>query len=431
MLWLYLLFAKISRPIWGLVLRRRMKRGKEDPVRYVEKLGQIATQRPAGTVLWVHALSVGEALGVMTVLRRLGEVMPEAHFLLTTVTLTSAQTFKKTGLPPRVIHQFLPADAQGPVNAFLDHWKPDAVAFAELDLWPYMLRQVRKRGLPLMMINGRVTDCSITKYQKQLGDTRRILASFDQFLVQDARSAERLKALGAPADRITTVGSLKAAADPLPDLVEPRLAFEVALAGRPVWLASSTATAEEDQLFAAHALARENIPDLLLVIAPRHIKFADQTQALAQSTFNHVTRRSTGVLPTSDTEVYIADSFGEMGLWCRVCPIVFVGHSMPNCTPALTGKNPFEALVLGQMVVHGPDFANFVAIYEGLLAVGATCRIQDSTDLAARVVQSFKDAPWRAGHVDAAQSIISDGRSAIDLTRGVLQQAVAISRDAS
>ena len=101
MLWLYLLFAKISRPIWGLVLRRRMKRGKEDPVRYVEKLGQIATQRPAGTVLWVHALSVGEALGVITVLRRLGEVMPEAHFLLTTVTLTSAQTFKKTGLPPR------------------------------------------------------------------------------------------------------------------------------------------------------------------------------------------------------------------------------------------------------------------------------------------------------------------------------------------
>ena len=101
---------------------------------------------------------------------------------------------------------------------------------------------------------------------------------------------------------------------------------------------------------------------------------------------------------------------------------------MPNCTPALTGKNPFEALVLGQMVVHGPDFANFVAIYEGLLAVGATCQIQDSTDLAARVVQSFKDAPWRAGHVE---SIISDGRSAIDLTRGVLQQAVAISRDAS
>ena len=421
MLWLYLLFAKISGPSCGLVLRRRMKRVKEDPVRYVEKLGQIATQRPAGTVLWVHALSVGEALGVMTVLRRLGEVMPEAHFLLTTVTLTSAQTFKKTGLPPRVIHQFLPADAQGPVNAFLDHWKPDAVAFAELDLWPYMLRQVRKRGLPLMMINGRVTDRSITKYQKQLGDTRRILASFDQFLMQDARSAERLKALGAPADRITTVGSLKAAA-------EPRLAFEVALAGRPVWLASSTATAEEDQLFAAHALARKNIPDLLLVIAPRHIKFADQTQALAQSTFNHVTRRSTGILPTSDTEVYIADSFGEMGLWCRVCPIVFIGHSMPNCTPALTGKNPFEALVLGQMVVHGPDFANFVAIYEGLLAVGATCQIQDSTDLAARVVQSFKDAPWRAGHVE---SIISDGRSAIDLTRGVLQQAVAISRDAS
>jgi 3-deoxy-D-manno-octulosonic-acid transferase len=281
------------------------------------------------------------------------------------------------------------------------------------------------------LINGRVTDRSFAKYKKRIGDTKRILALFDAYLMQEKQSAERLNALGAPAHRITTIGSIKTSADPLPDLAEPRLAFEAVLAGRPVWLAVSTSGAEEDQLFCAHAIARKTIPDLLLVIAPRHIKFADQTQALAQAVFEQVTRRSTGAPLTPDTEVYIADSFGEMGLWCRVCPFVFIGHSMPNCVPPLTGKNPFEALILGQMVAHGPDFANFAAIYKELLAARATLQVQDSTDLAAAIVRSFGDLAWRSAHVEAARGVIAQGQSAIDLTQDALQQAVAISTSSS
>ena len=431
MLQLYLLFAKISWPIWKLSLSRRALNGKEDPVRYVEKLGKISTPRPVGKLLWIHALSVGEALTIMTVLRRLGETLPDAHFLLTTVTLASAQTFKNTGLPPRVIHQFLPADARGPVRNFLNHWEPDAVAIAELDLWPYMLQQVRKSGLPLLMINGRVTDRSFAKYKKMTNDTTQILALFDAYLMQDKQSADRLKTLGATANRIKTIGSIKTSADPLPDLVEQRFAFEAALAGRPAWLAASTAGVEEDQLFAAHALARETIPDLLLVIAPRHIKFVDQTQATAQTVFKHVTRRSTGAPVTPDTEVYIADSFGEMGLWYRVCPFVFIGHSMPNCGPPLTGKNPFEALILGQMVAHGPNFANFRLIYEKLLAARATRQVQDSVDMAAAIVRSFDDLAWRSAHVEAAKGVIAQGHSAIETTRDALQKAIATSPSSS
>ncbi|MEZ7812400.1 MAG: glycosyltransferase N-terminal domain-containing protein [Paracoccaceae bacterium] len=421
---LYLFFANFTLPIWRIILRWRVKNGKEDPVRYKEKLGQITTARPDGPMLWFHALSVGESLALMTLLRRLGVLMPDTHFVLTTNTVTSVLALNRIGLPPRVIHQFLPADSKQPVQSFLNHWKPSLVAVAELDLWPYALTQVKKRKIPLILINGRVTDKTYKKHIKRTNFISSVLALFDVYLTQEMVSEQRIIELGAPAHCVKNVGALKVSADPLPDLPTERMTFRHAVGARPIWLAASTHFSEEPQLFDAHKLAREAVPNLLLVIVPRHIKDAFLTQRNAEEQFSNVLKRSSGVLPDTHTEVYIADTFGEMGLWCRIANITFIGHSMPVPHPILTGKNPFEALALGQMVLHGPDFGNFDEIYQSLLKRNATRTVLSSTALAQDIIDVLNNHEFKNSYVLASQRLIAEGEVSINETAAVLSMKV-------
>lgn len=421
---LYLVIAAVSAPLWRKGLNRRIARGKEDPARMTEKMGHTEVTRPDGKLFWFHALSVGESLALLTLLRRLGQEMPDAHFLLTTTTVTSVRALENVGLPPRVIHQYLPADARGPVERFLDHWRPDLVAFAELDLWPYMLTRVAQAGIPLVLLNARITDRTFPKKQKAIGLYRPVIRLFSRILVQDAVSQDRFVALGADGDRVERTGSLKNAADPLPKFDEEFAALQTAIAGRPLWLAASTMIREEPQLFDAHVQARTACPDLLMIIAPRHVNVADETEALAKAKFTHVARRSRGEPISPQTEVYIADTFGEMGLWCRLAPVVFVGHSLPVGAPALAGKNPMEALAVGAMVLHGPDFADFYDVYERLLAQEATRQVQNSTELSEDIVRAVGTEAFRTPYLNAAASCMAEDQAALDRTAEVVRKSL-------
>ena len=188
----YLALATISAPLWKIVLQQRIKSGKEDPSRVQEKLGYFRLQRPDGLLLWFHALSVGESLALLTLLKRLGELYPSAHFLLTTNTKTSVEALTSVGLPERVIHSYLPADARGPVQRFLNHWKPDILAITETDLWPYMITQASRRGIPLVLINGRVANTSFRRRMKTRNIYYNILPMFQQILAQDKVDADHL-----------------------------------------------------------------------------------------------------------------------------------------------------------------------------------------------------------------------------------------------
>lgn len=419
----YLAFSHVSGPLWRLVHRRRLKQGKETPERLGEKYGRYSLPRPDGTLIWFHALSVGESLALVPLIERALTDLPEAHVLLTTSTATSAVALSKAALPKRCIHVLLPIDTPRATRSFLAHWRPDLAAFSELDFWPRLMVETHRRGVPMVLINSRLPEKSLAS-RKRLGPAMRdILALFERMLVQDADSYERFRKLGADKARMSVVGALKSAARPLP-ADEPELAaLTSAIRPRPVWLAAATWSSEDPIMVAAHERVREAVPDALLIIAPRHLRDADAAEAVARAAFAHVARRSRGEAPDVETEVYIADTMGEMGLWYRIAPVSFVGHSLDPMGEGLEGKNPFEAAALGSVILHGPTVSYFAESYEALGAAGAARLVEDAGGLAREVVRLF-DAEARAPMLTGAGRVIAARKGVLENTWTILRRVL-------
>ena len=419
----YLAFSHISGPLWRLSHRRRLRQGKETPERLPEKYGQYSQKRPEGTLLWFHALSVGESLALVPLIERVLEDMPGAHVLLTTSTATSAVALSNVALPGRCIHVLLPIDTPRATRRFLDHWRPDLAAFSELDFWPRLMVETHRRGVPMVLINSRLPEKNLAS-RKRLGPAMRdILGLFDRMLVQDANSYERFRQLGADKGRISVVGALKAAARPLPADEAELTALEAAIGPRPVWLAAATWGSEDPIMVAAHRMVREAVPDALLVIAPRHVRDGDAAEAEARAVFAHVRRRSRGEMPDADTEVYLADTIGEMGLWYRIAPVSFIGHSLDPKGEGLEGKNPFEAAALGSVILHGPGVSYFSESYEALAAAGAARLVGDAESLAGEVVRLF-DAGARWPMREGASKVIAARKGVLENTWTLLRRAL-------
>ncbi|MCC6000968.1 MAG: 3-deoxy-D-manno-octulosonic acid transferase [Pararhodobacter sp.] len=411
----YLAFAAVSAPLWRLALARRARRGKEDPARLPERFGHAGHPRPMGQLVWLHGVSVGETAVLLTLLDRLSQERPDTHFLLTSVTRAAADALGMRGLPARVIHQFAPVDCPQAVNRFLDHWRPDAMVLSEMDLWPCLLAATRARATPMLILNAHVTERRYRRRRRFRAANGWLMNLFDAIHVQDARSRDLFLDLGAPAHKMQVTGLLKAASAPPPDLPQARAQIGAQIGARPRWLAASTKTAEEPQLFQAHASARAQMPDLLMIVAPRQMAQADATQAaaLARFTRQQIARRSLGDAITADTAVYIADTLGEMGLWYRLAPVAYTGNSMPVAGTPLTGKNPFEATALGVMILHGPHVGNFREAYARLHAEGGALEVADAAAMAQAVV-SAQDAAFRAPFLAGAARVQADTMQPLD-----------------
>lgn len=414
---LYLAIARRAAPLWRWSLQRRQRRGKEDAARLPEREGIASHPRAGGPVLWVHALGLGEAVALLSVIAAVTRARPEVQVVLTTNTRTGADGLAKIGLPGASVHQYAPMEAAGPLTRFLDHWRPQALVVAELDLWPLMLMTARARGIPVMMANARMTDHRFAGRRRLGAFFADVLALLDLMLVQDALTKDRLVTLGADPARVQVAGLLKAAANPLPDQIEQRAALQRAIGGRPVWLAAATEGREEALLLEAHRLARQSLPDLLLILAPRQISDAENAAERVRAAFGAVPRRSKGALPQAKDAVYLADSMGEMGLWYRLAPVSFIGHSLPVAEGrALTGKNPFEAVSLGSMVVHGPATGNFAESYAALAALDGARMAATAAELAAVVREALRDEAMRAACTARAGAVLEAGEAALQHT---------------
>ncbi|MDD7972658.1 3-deoxy-D-manno-octulosonic acid transferase [Roseinatronobacter alkalisoli] len=399
---LYLALSRLSPPLWALALNARARKGKEDRARLAEKWGHASLPRPAGPLIWMHGVSVGESVALLTLIARLRDARPDTTILLTTITQASAQALSKRALPDGVIHQYMPVDTPAAVRRFMDHWRPDLTAIAEADLWPRILMAAKARGCPMILLNTHVTPRRYRRRRRAPAANGWLMNLFDEIHVQDEKSHALFRDLGAPMDKLQVTGVLKAASAPLPDDQAERAKLETAIGARPRWLAASTRAVEEDQLFDAHARALERKPDLLMIIAPRQMRDADKTEALAQERFgkDKVARRSRGDAITPITQVYIADSIGEMGLWYRLAPVAYTGQSLPLPDKILGGKNPFEAVALDCMVLHGPTVANFREAYDRLHAEGGALLVENADQMAQAVCDAQSPefrAPFIAG----------------------------------
>jgi 3-deoxy-D-manno-octulosonic-acid transferase len=393
--------ASLLASVLPLHLARRAARGKEVAERLRERRGEGA-ERPAGRLFWMHAASVGETLSVIPVLGAMGRRDPALHFLVTTGTVTSAELLVRRlpeDLRARVAHRFVPLDVPAWTTRFLDGWRPDAGAFVESELWPNLLAAAARRGLPMALVNGRVSPASAARWRRVPGLARATLGSFRLVLARSEGDAARLGRLGAPAARCW--GDLKAAAPPLPADPATLAALRGAIGARAVFLAASTHPGEEAMVLAACRALSAEFPDLLTIIVPRHPERGAAVVAEAEAAGLAAARRSLGAVPGRGGAVYVADTLGELGLFYRLCGVALVGGSLvPH-----GGQNPLEPARLGCPILFGPHMWNFEEPLARLLAGGGAVQIEDAAALAPAIRNMLSHAGRARALADAAAAV--------------------------
>ncbi len=394
------------------LLAWRLKRGKENPARLSERYGITKLPRPDGPLIWLHGASVGEMLAVIPLIERIRAM--NFAVLVTSGTVTSAALAEQR-LPPGAVHQFIPLDAPRFVGRFLDHWQPDLTLFVESDLWPNLILTCADRSIPMILVNGRVSERSFNRWRRLPGVIGALLGCFDLCLTQSGADTQRYAQLGAP--RISTSGNLKLDV-PAPPADQTTLRKLKSIIGtRPVIAAASTHEGEEAAIIAVHQRLRAKYPSLLTVIAPRHPDRGSGIVESAKTAGLSVAVRSRGDLPNTDVDIFVADTLGELGIIYRLAPIVFVGGSLASHG----GQNPIEAIRLGAAVVHGPNVWNFDEIYATLDAAHGAARIADEEALTACLANWLARPVTRKAVADAALVTVGKLSGALERTLAALE----------
>jgi len=414
------LYRLVSGPLGGpfiaAFMRRRLAAGKEDPMRFTERQGAASQPHPNGArLIWVHAASVGESLSMLPLIDHLLAADAGLALLLTTGTVSSARLMAER-LPPRAIHQYAPLDRPRYVRRFLDHWRPDLVLWAESEFWPNLILETTGRGTPMILVNGRISPKSFSGWQRARSIITTLLGRFDLCLGQSSEDAQRLRQLGAA--NVDCLGNLKFAVPPLPADADELARLEAEFDGRPTWLAASTHAGEERIAGETH-LALENAhPGLLSVIVPRHAQRGGEIAAMLRAMGLFVAQRSAGQPIAADTQIYLADTMGELGLFFRLAPVVFMGKSLVP----LGGQNPLEALHLDCAVLHGPHMMNFTEIGKDMTAAGCAIEIADGAALAGNVGALLDDPAGAATMAEKGRRYAS---SSADVTERVAVRALS------
>ena len=354
---LYRLLSRTVAPLAPVLLARRAKHGKEHRQRLAERRGESRIARPDGPLIWLHGASVGELASVLPLIERIRA--RNIPILVTTGTVTSGGLAEQR-LPRGVVHQFVPVDVPRFVGRFLDHWQPDLALFVESDLWPNMIIEASSRGIPMVLVNGRLSEDSYRRWRRVPNSIAHLLQRLDLCLASTESDATRFGDLGA--SPVFTTGNLKLDAPAPPADPATLAALQDAIDGRPVIAAASTHAGEDEAMVEAHTRLRGNFPRLLTLIAPRHPERGSGVAGIAAAAGLPVAQRSRGELPNRNTEVYVADTLGELGLLYRLAPAVFIGGSLVKHG----GQNPIEAAKLRSAVLHGPHVWNFAEIYAAL-----------------------------------------------------------------
>ena len=361
-------------------IKKRQKAGKEHPSRFNERLGIYTLPRPEGKLYWMHGASVGESISMLPLIDKLLREDPNLSIMVTTGTLTSAEIMAKR-LPPRAFHQFIPFDVPAFARNLINHFKPDAVMWFESELWPSLLSEIHNAGIPLILVNGRISDHSFDTWKKFKFVAQDLLNCFSLCLGQSEQDKERLIRLGAK--NVDCVGNLKYAGMPLPVDPEKFKVLTEQIDKRRIFLISSTHNNEEEQLAAYLPILKENADDVLVIIAPRHPnRGSDITEMLRQKGFN----------------VYVADTIGEMGLWYRLASVSFVGGSLiPH-----GGQNFMEPARDKNAVIVGPNMQNFVEMMDRAKANEAVLQKNSAEEVVQQVIALFNDTSLLAEHQQKA-----------------------------
>jgi len=401
----YTLTGILLTPLVRLWLGRRARRGKEDNARLRERFGHASAPRPAGELVWLHAASVGEAQSVLTLVKALLADRPAAHVLVTTGTVTSAALIAQQKLP-NLTHQFIPVDTYSAVRRFLAYWQPDLALWVESELWPQLLWQTQDRGIPMLLINARMSAHSFEGWKKWPRTIRKLLRCFTAIYAGSETDMQHFSALGA-AD-VRDVGNLKYDAVALPTNHTLLAELSSAAKDRRLWVAASTHANEEQMVAAVHRQVAHRFPGLLCILIPRHATRGDAIAADLRQRGYTIAQRSKDEPITAGTELYLADTMGELGSFYRLADIVFLGGSLV----ATGGHNPLEPARLSAALITGPHVHNFAAIMQHLERENGIRIVPDKEALATALTELLDDDAARLAMAERALTIVAAARGA-------------------
>lgn len=358
----YRMLTLCSGMFLSILLNKRCKAGKEIPNRVLEKKGISGKKRPSGTVLWIHAASVGESQSALILIKHILKLNAQINILVTTGTVTSSELMEHR-LPTQAFHQFFPLDHPKWVEKFINHWQPDAVIWMESELWPNMLNEIKKNNIPAILVNGHMSEKSFSSWKKMASLAKTTLSAFSKILCQSETDKTYFDQLGAKETIVTD--NLKYSADALDFNQDCFDALFLSIKDRPIWLYASTHKGEEDIACDIHKTLKKKFPDLLTIIVPRHPERREEITELCRPYDLKITfRGSDKALPDENDDIYIVDTLGELGLFYSLTSIACIGRSFSDDGGG--GHNPIEAAQLNCAILHGPNVQNLQDIFDDM-----------------------------------------------------------------
>ena len=376
-----------------------------------QRWGYVTAPPTAGSVVWLHAASVGEARAVAPLLQAL---LDEGHCVHVTTNTPTGWQAVHARFGDAITQSYPPLDTPGAVNRFLDRLRPAAAIRVELELWPNLLNALQARGIPSALVNARLSERSLSAYQRLGGLMEQVLGCVDWVGAQSQADGQRLQALGLPAQRLEVTGNLKFDQPVDQTQVEAGQQWRARFAAeRPVWVAASVRDGESEFVLEAHARLLERYPEALLLLVPRHPE-RFQWPALPQHWGQQATRRrSQGDLVGPQTTVLLGDTMGELTRYLAAADVVFMGGSLVP----VGGHNPLEAAALGLPITMGTHVFNFAEVDALLAAAGGRYQVSDAAELAATLVQLFDDAKTR-------RQVGARARTVVDAHRGAAERSL-------
>lgn len=415
MLSLYRYITAKSEPHLLKLLKNREEKGKEDTARLHERRGRPSAQRPHGKLTWIHAASVGEAQSALILIRALSIRAPDTHILLTTGTTGSAE-FIAPRLPSNAFHQFIPLDHPAWVAQFLNHWKPDFVLWMESELWPNLLEGIKGRDIPAILVNGRLSKRSFGRWKLFKKSAQKVLSAFSLIIAQTEQESGYFKALGH--DNVTSCGNIKYSAEPLPADTNDLELLSGLLQDRTLWLYASSHQGEELLAARIHAALKPSYPNLLTIIVPRHPNRRDDiAEQLSPLNLDMTFRGASKTLPSAGDDLYIADTFGELGLFYRLAPMAVIGRSFSDDGGG--GHNPIEAAQLNCAVLYGPNVQYQKQLFAAMESRNAALQAP-TKDALLGLVRDLLARPERIAEQQKAG--LDFAREGADVIHGVMKQ---------
>lgn len=419
----YRIISRALSPLWPLYLKRRLAAEKEDPERLTERYGQASLPRPQGVLIWMHAASVGESVMLLPLMNALLDDDKTLSILVTTGTVTSAQMMAAK-LPSlsqgRAVHQYAPADSPKYVTRFLEHWRPDLAVWAESEIWPNLVLETKARGVPMALVNARLSAKSLRGWQKRKSMARKLFACFDTILPADARTASGLsRILG---QDIAVIGNLKFAAPALTADIAKLAGYRAVIGDRPVWCAASTHDGEEEIILAAHRDILKSRPDALLILVPRHPERGAALTRLIAAEHFIVTGSGFPEDISDETQILLVSALGKLGLAYRLARVSLIAGSL---LPGLSGHNPLEPARLSSAILTGAHVESFADIFKTLTEAGGAKTVSDAQSLAEAVLQLWEAAPICKAQTEAAGKVAASQDQVLDQVQGALKALIA------